>query len=1248
MTQQDSQITEDDVSHSRNRVAASVSNRSLGLDDIEQGQYHSPAFILALDAMVVTSDQGYCVAANPAAGDLFGVPPEAIVGRSVLDLFPPKAVNPANWVSLPALSQRRGKTTIQRADGARRQVEFTVTAQGAAHRHWLILRDITDRQQAEAQYQQLAQDLEQRALDRAQELAITRSQLEQQQQRLDSILNSVEGVVWSIHPITHQVLYSNDATEHIYGYPAAAFRADPNLWLTLIHPADQPQVQQAIQHLPQTGTASLEYRIRLADGQTRWLRHTMCLVYTPEGQALRIDGTITNISKFKALEADLRASAAKNRAILDQAAIGVNQASPEGQFLRVNQAFCRMLGYSEAELLSLGFQDVTWAEDLPASNEVLQALYRREMTSATLDKRYIRKDGTVFWGRAVLSVLWDQQGQPIADIALIQDISEQKQQETERQAAEQALAASEHRHRVLVNAIPDLVFRINQQGTYLDYHAANPTLIYGPIDQIVGYTLDEMFPPPIADMFRGHINRTLATQTLQEFQYTLPIDGKEVVFEGRMVPSAADEVTYIVRDITARKATEQALEDSEATKRAMLEAIPDLIMRVNRQGVGLDVISGGEVKLLPNTFGCDSRSMYDILPLPQAQKRMDYVQRALDTGKYQQYEQVLEVSGELRYEENRIVPLTQDEVLILVRDITDRVKAEAALWESEQRFQAIFHQMYQFIGLLSPDGTLLEANQTSLTFIGATREQVINRPYWQTPWWRDHQAAQQQLQAAIAAAAQGEFIRYEVEIKGQANQVITIDFSLRPVFGPTGEVTLLIPEGRDLSDRKQIERELRRTKEFLEQTNRVARVGGWALDLVTQQLTWTGITRDIHEVGPDFEPTLDQAIAFYKPGPSRDTVSQVVDRCIATGQPWDITVELITANSCTRWVRTQGQGEFDGQTCLRLYGSIQDIDAQVRAEQALAASEERLQLALRAANDGWWDWDVQQGTIYYSPRWFTMLGYSPSELPQQPELWRQLLHPDDTARIEKTMSEALSSHQEVFTVESRLQHKQGHYVPVLTRGLIVRDQDQQPVRVSAVNADLTYQKQAEARQAELHRQLRQVNAELSRQATIDSLTQIANRRQFDQVLGKVWRRSQLKQTPVSLILADIDFFKPYNDNYGHPQGDRCLCQVAEAISEAVRHDKDLVARYGGEEFAILLPETDAPGAIQVAQRIRDNIADLGIPHDFSQVSPHITISMGVGCYSPQTTDQPYGFISRVDAALYQAKHLGRDRFCLTD
>lgn len=723
-------------------------------------------------------------------------------------------------------------------------------------------------------------------------------------------------------------------------------------------------------------------------------------------------------------------------------------------------------------------------------------------------------------------------------------------------------------------------------------------------------------------------------------------------------PHCCHHLTYALEQQVAKRtqaldlanaqlqAHQQRLEHSETTKQAMLEAIPDLIMRVNRDGIGLDAISGGEVKPLPGTFNSSPCSMYDLLPSPLDQKRREHVHRALDTGEYQQYEQILDVEGDLRYEENRIVPLPDGTALILVRDITARVKAEAALWESEQRFQAIFHQMYQFIGLLSPEGILLEANRTALAFADTTREQVINRPFWQAHWWQGSEVGQHQLRQAIAAAAQGTFVRYEVDVQGAHGQVMTIDFSLRPVFGVDGTVTLLILEGRDLSDRKRIETELRRTKEFLEQTNRVARVGGWAMDMVTEQLIWTEVTREIHGVSPDYTSTLAEAIDFYKPGPSRDTITQAIQRCLDSQVPWDVTLELVTPSGQIRWIRTQGQGEFDSDgTCLRLYGSIQDIDDRVKAEQALAASEERLQLVLKAANDGWWDWDLVQDTLYYSPRWFTMLGYTPDEQPHTPALWKQLIHPEDRPRVEALVIAALATGQASYVVESRLRHKQGHYVPVKTKGLISRDRQGRAIRVSGANTDLTYQKQAEARQAELYRQLKAVNADLSQQAAMDGLTQVANRRQFDQTFSRLWQQAQINQTPIGLILCDIDFFKPYNDNYGHPAGDRCLCQVAAAITQAVHRRHDLVARYGGEEFVILLPETDEPGAMQVAQRIRQRIAQLALPHHFSPVATTITVSMGVGCHIPTVDDQSDTFISQVDAALYRAKRHGRDRYC---
>lgn len=182
------------------------------------------------------------------------------------------------------------------------------------------------------------------------------------------------------------------------------------------------------------------------------------------------------------------------------------------------------------------------------------------------------------------------------------------------------------------------------------------------------------------------------------------------------------------------------------------------------------------------------------------------------------------------------------------------------------------------------------------------------------------------------------------------------------------------------------------------------------------------------------------------------------------------------------------------------------------------------------------------------------------------------------------------------------------------------------------------------RQADIYKQLTAANQELIRLANIDSLTQIANRRCFDQVLFQEWKRLTREQLPLSLILCDIDFFKKYNDTYGHLAGDECLRQVAEIIKETVNRPPDLVARYGGEEFVLILPNTDTPGAVYIAQTICSKLVSSAIPHISSQVSKYVTLSIGIATMIPNLHTNPLYLISRTDQALYQAKEAGRNRY----
>jgi diguanylate cyclase (GGDEF)-like protein/PAS domain S-box-containing protein len=193
---------------------------------------------------------------------------------------------------------------------------------------------------------------------------------------------------------------------------------------------------------------------------------------------------------------------------------------------------------------------------------------------------------------------------------------------------------------------------------------------------------------------------------------------------------------------------------------------------------------------------------------------------------------------------------------------------------------------------------------------------------------------------------------------------------------------------------------------------------------------------------------------------------------------------------------------------------------------------------------------------------------------------------------------------------------------------VVRDKAGVVQHHVVVFRDVTVQKQLEDR-------LRQLSA-------TDGLTLVANRRAFDETLERVWQRAMRNNEPVSLIMADIDMFKPYNDIYGHLNGDHCLQQVASTIAASVRRDDALVARYGGEEFAVILPGTDEACAREIAERIRDRVESLAIPHAGNPAADHVTISMGTATLTPPQTADFVSLMESADSALYRAKDAGRN------
>ena len=323
----------------------------------------------------------------------------------------------------------------------------------------------------------------------------------------------------------------------------------------------------------------------------------------------------------------------------------------------------------------------------------------------------------------------------------------------------------------------------------------------------------------------------------------------------------------------------------------------------------------------------------------------------------------------------------------------------------------------------------------------------------------------------------------------------------------------------------------------------------------------------------------------------------------------------------------------DIQTLLQAFAGVLYRN---RLEQSKNHSEKRLKLALDSANEGLWDFSPDNEDMYFSPRWYTMLGYSMDEFPSTLETWHTLTHPEDVGLLKQTFAQVIDGADVSFRIEIRMLTQSSQWCWLQVRGSAAdRDIEGKARRIVGTLNDITKYKQVELA-------LQKANVELQRLAALDELTQIANRRRFDERFLQEWRRARRDHNPLALVLCDIDYFKSYNDTYGHLKGDDALKSVAQALQAVLKRSMDLAARFGGEEFAIILPSTDIEGAISVAEDVKKAVEELQIEHSASNAAPFITCSFGVAALTPVGDKTFKVLIDMADKALYKAKAGGRN------
>ncbi|MCK0152926.1 diguanylate cyclase [Alcanivorax sp. S6407] len=295
----------------------------------------------------------------------------------------------------------------------------------------------------------------------------------------------------------------------------------------------------------------------------------------------------------------------------------------------------------------------------------------------------------------------------------------------------------------------------------------------------------------------------------------------------------------------------------------------------------------------------------------------------------------------------------------------------------------------------------------------------------------------------------------------------------------------------------------------------------------------------------------------------------------------------------------------------------------------------QLDMVIQATGVGIWDWHIQTGATVFNERWANIIGYTLEEIsPVSIETWMHFAHPEDLKESDRLLKAYWAGESDYYIFESRMKHKDGHWVWVYDAGQTVEwDEEGAPLRMVGTHLDITQQKEMEL-------QLAEANKELAEMSYVDSLTGIPNRRAFDCKFCELVSATRRANSSLSLLIIDIDFFKQFNDLYGHQQGDEALRKVAQKIESALPRQTDFAARYGGEEIVVLLPYTPEDGAIAVAGKIISAVADLQIPHAFSDSRGCLSVSIGIANATSDFED----LFQLADQALYDAKHAGRNGF----
>jgi len=719
-----------------------------------------------------------------------------------------------------------------------------------------------------------------------------------------------------LHDMNGKILEVNEASVKETGYSKeellrmTVYDVDPdaretihkdNLWIPL---------QLGEKH-------TFESRHRRKNGSVYPVEVTMGkIVFSGENYILV---TARNIQSRKQAEINLRESEALYHAMFERNYSVKYLLDPEnGNIIDANEAASRFYGYPVDQLRHMNISQI----NINPLNRIT-----KEMGEAMIEKRnyflfrHRLADGTIKDVEAYSTPI-DISGKKLLQV-IAHDITEKKQ-------AEEALKINEQHLRALVNAIPDMIFIMNQEGVFIDYKSAKEDL-YVPSEVFLKKNINEVLPSWLVELTMENIRSALSSGNVVKFEYQLPFaEGFSRHYECRMVPYSDTEVLAIVRNVTERIEFIQKLKDSEVNARAIMEATDDVFILLTREGIVVDSNEAHARRLNLTREELVGKNVFDFLTGEIGQKRRQMVQEAIDTG------QVIH-SEDFRagfWNEISMYPIfingvTTDRVAVFARDITLRKTVENRFRELAAQWQSTFDAVNDAIWLLDKDHHIIRSNKAAEELFGTPAGEIIGKKCWLVVHGTDGPIQDCPVNKSFQSQT-----RESLELQaGDKWFQVTAD----PVINPEGDFQACIHIVSDITDRKNAEAVLKNNFDLLRLAGKTARFGGWSVDVKTNMVTWSDQVAEIHDQPYGYSPPVEEGIHYYTPE-YRDRITEVYTRCITEGIPYDEILQIMTAKNRILWVRAIGEPVYDkNRNITGAQGAFQDI-TEIKQNEAIQAS----------------------------------------------------------------------------------------------------------------------------------------------------------------------------------------------------------------------------------------------------------------------------------------------------------------------